>query len=338
MCFAVDAADLIIVLSWSIGAIDNIACDKPCMEHVVQLDNVTSHSRTMDVMSAQGPLSAQGPEPDRLETLLGVRNDAWKAPLAKIDNRSGGSAASTHTRMSTIVSRFASGLCGIAMLPLAHANSDESAETGLMSVSSGSGMIVRSYGAAQLMRDNPVMGTVALITTTALVCGSVFGLLRSSGSTDSPSAESLNSLGATTMSTCRNLIDEIKDLHRVTYNSPLISELEAIDGWADGLTDKVECEINAGTQAPSLESLLECIDEDLKEGALKTLRTQIGYIRTRLERGVYGVDDLNHELLRTKFDQAAALADSIDAKMSHAMDQITAEISRQRARSLPRIG
>ena len=300
----------------------------------MQLSNVTSHSRAMDVMAAQGQFLAHGPEPDRLEALLEVRNDAW----TEADKRSNGSAVSTHARMSTIVGRSASTLCGIAMLPLAYASGDEDVETGLISVSSGGEMVARSYGAAQLMRDNPVMGGVVLATTILAACGAAYGLLRSSRSTYSPSAEFLVSLGETTMSTCQNLAFEIRDFGDVPFSCPLVPKLEAIDGWTDGLLDRVDHEIEDGTQAASLESLLECIDVDLKETDLRTLRERIEFRRGLLQRGESGLRSCKIQATREKFNRGAALAYRIDAKLKLAVDKITDEIGRQRGRNLPRVG
>src|ERR1700744_4274475 len=111
-------ANLVIVPSSSIGdSFDNIACDSPCVEHVVQLNNATCRSQAIDVIAAQRQLATQGAAPNRLETLLGVSNEAWHAPSADTGNPPPRSATSTRAGMSAMVGRVASGLFGIALLP-----------------------------------------------------------------------------------------------------------------------------------------------------------------------------------------------------------------------------
>jgi hypothetical protein len=188
------------------------------------------------------------------------------------------------------------------------------------------------------MRDNPVIATVALITTTVLVCGSVFGLLRPSISTEGPSSEAQNSIGATVMSACQNLIDEIPDSQSVSFESPLVPKLHEIDRWTDGLIDMVNNEINHGTQAASLEQMRECIDNELKEGALKPFRSRLKLMVTHLQRSGFGVDPRHLPVIREKFNESIRLANGIHEKLKNAVDQITTEINRQHARPIPRIG
>lgn len=304
----------------------------------MQLSNATSHSRAMDVTAAQGQLSNQVRKPDRLETLLEVRNDAWNTAPSETDRRSSRSAVPPYARMPAMASRIPSVLCGIAMLTLERATADEGAETGLISVSSGSEMIARSYGAAQIMRDNPVMGAIALTTTIAMACGAAYGLLSTSTTTDSPSAEPQQSVGATVMAACRNIISEIQQLGKVRLRSPLIPKLEAMDRGVDDLVSMVKSEIRKGTHAASLGSLKMCIDADLKSAKLRPLRESIEFKRWWLQRGAGSMRHRKREEIIKKFDKAAALTSQIDSKLVDCVDRLTDTIYNQNARNIPKIG
>lgn len=204
--------------------------------------------------------------------------------------------------------------------------------------SSSNEIAMGSYGAAQLMRDNPVIATVALMTTTVLVCGSVFGLLRPSIATEGSSAELQNSIGATVMSACQNLIDEIPDAQGVSFESPLEPKLQEIDRWTDELIGMVDNEIRNGTQAASLEQMRECIKDELKEGTLKPFRSRLKLMKTHLQRGGFGINPRNLAAIGRKFTESIRLANAVDLKLKLAVDQITTEINYQRAIPIPRIG
>jgi len=310
----------------------------------MQLSNVVTHySRTRDVTAAQGQWPIQQAKTDRLETLQNVRNDTRNAASAGIDSRLSRSAISAHATMSTIASGVAFGLYWIATLPLAHATIDEGEGGGLIVPSSGSEIAVRSYGAAQLMRDHPTIGTITVITTIALVCGSVFGLLRPSTSIEGPSAQAQVGIGATAMSACDNLIAEIQDArsastHAQSIHTQLVPKLEQIVRWTDELVLEVDNEINRGTQAASLESIRECIDSELKEGALEPLQVQLRSTIRQLQLGGLSIERGNLETIGGKLYASARLAAGIHEKLEQAVDLITTEIDRQNAISLPRIG
>jgi len=305
----------------------------------MQLSNVVTHySRTRDVTAAQGQWPIQQAKTDRLETLQNVRNDTRNAAYAGIDSRLSRSAISAQATMSTIASGVAFGLYWIATLPLAHATIDEGEGGGLMVPSSGSEIAVRSYGAAQLMRDHPTIGTIALITTTVLVCGSVFGLLRPSTSIEGPSAQPQVGIGATAMSACDNLIAEIPHAESVSIRTPLISKLQKIDRWTNGLLQLVRDQVSDDTPAPSLESLRQHIDEHLRVGKLEPLKNQLDYLKRALGMGGLDVDPIDLEDIGGKLFTSAGLVDRIIGKVKQAVEILTTEIDRQGEITLPRIG
>ena len=306
------------------------------MEHVVQPSNATYPSRILDVI-ANGPRLAQGQQPGR--TLRGVRNDAWNATSAQIHDRSRRSEFTTGTTVSKVASRIACGLfCSIASFPLARANEGDDEGVNFIISSSDIQMAARSYGAAQLMRDNPVIGTVALIATTAMMFGSVFSLLRSSTSTHGTFSARQGNIGVTVMSACENLAAEIPSPQSVTFQSPLLPKMQAIERWADELVNMVNAEIADGTLGASLEQMRICIDTDLREHKLKPLRDQLSLMTTHLMMGGIGVNPNDIRTLRRLFTSLNRLASRINGKLMGAADQLATEINRQRERPIPRLG
>lgn len=303
----------------------------------MQFNHVICHSRTMNAMAAQGQLPTQDPKPGGLETLQGVRNDPRNAPLVQIDSRSPRSTVSSHTTMPRIASRIASGLCLIATLPLTLASADEGEAGGLIVLPSAGEIAVRSYGAAQLIRDNPAIATVALITTTVLALGSAFALLHSPMSTEGPSAQAQVNLRKTAMAACGDLIHQVPDAASVSIHTTLVSTLEGIGRGTDRLRRLANDLIRDGTQAPSLESLRERV-EYLKEQRLEPLRNQLAYLTRALGMGGFDVDPIELQAIGGQLFASASQVDQIIRKVSDVAEILTTEIDRQRERLLPRIG
>jgi hypothetical protein len=299
---------------------------------LVQTSSTTCHARIGDVMAA-AHLPATMPEKHRL---LDVRNHSGNTMSADIDAQSRRPTIPTHTAMSTMTRQVVAALSWIAALPLARADDGEAG--GLIVGSSGGEIAVRGYGAAQLMRDNPWMGTVALVAATFMVCGSAYGLVRSSMSTDGPSVLPHDSIGATVMSACQNLIAEIPDPQSVSFRTLLAPQLQNIDNWTDQLIAMVDSEIDGGTQAASLEQMRECIDSELMKGALRPFRSRLELLTRHLQRSGFGVDPRHLPAIRKKFNESIRLANGINEKLRHGISQLTSEINRQHARPIPRIG
>jgi hypothetical protein len=229
---------------------------------------------------------------------------------------------------------FAAGLCALGMPALARAD-EENQETGLALFANGAHVAARHYGAGRVMHDHPAIATIALVTTTVMACGAAFRLLRSSAATTGPAVAPQNSIGATVMAGCTNLNDEIKALHGVRYDSPILPALQAIDGWTDALDDLVTGEIDAQAAAPSLGNMRQCIEDELKEGALRTLRTRLQLMSARLRRpGVSGIAARDLAGIRTTFNTALDRANAVDEKLGHTVDRLTAEINRQQSANL----
>lgn len=269
----------------------------------------------------------EGPRPSRFETLEDIRNKATNVAPINVDNRPLRSIASVSAPIYAAGRKIASSLCIVAMLPSASANAEE----GLIT---GSALAHRSYGAAQIMRDHPVAGTFVLITATAMVCGSLYGLLRPSIPAKSPFAAAQNSLGATPMAGCHNLMQELPSTCTLSLdNMPqFLQELDHLDaagGKANDLLNLVKGG-TTGIQAASLASIRECIQGILAR--MGELRAHLSGVQLHIGLGGYGIEQYLPEASTRVDGTLKSLATSRE-KIREAETHLTQEINRQRSRS-----
>jgi hypothetical protein len=303
---------------------DSAAPNSLYTEQVMQFSDATHGSLPVNVMAPEGASLARPIEPNRLETLRQVQNEADSGP--------GRLALSATSSVMPTLRQIASGLIGIAMLPLtsAYPNEDGGEVAGLVAVG-GNAVAVRGYEAAQLLRHSPVFWTTALITTTLTIGGVALRLLRSSTSPESPAAEAQYSLGPTVISACGNFADEIPDADSVTVYSPTLDEVRQLDRSTDDLLAMVRGEICSGTQAPSLEQIRQCIDQDIKTTKLQPLSDELFMLKLQTEIGWTGIAPTNLVRFKKRIIDKMAVVEGITAKITQGIEQIDAEINRQRA-------